>query len=273
MSDEAQTVTLRVGNDGARIVALGRDALSSWLRGKGIEESLRAVEDGFRNCEEAGLPWKTHFQATGVFFEIFRGDLDAAQRRARLAMQEEVVGTAFTGPEWQAQIVAHAFAGDHQKVVRMWEEQRENLLAIGDEITVGASCQIHAAVEALAMVGEYDAVSALHDLATKVLRNGALISYMGSSLSHNYAAIAAAAAGDWQSADAHLATALWHSREIPFRSAEGDALRWHGKLLLDLGDAGEADRAHKMLGQALEIYRELKMPLHIELVEGMPGAE
>ncbi len=268
VGDEAGTVALRVGNDGAHILAAGRTEVCSWMRGEGIEAALGAVEDGVRECEEAGLPWKAHFQAIGAVLEIFHGDLDAARRRARLAMDDEVVDTAFTGAEWQAQIVTHAFGGDREDVLKMWEEHREPLLATGALITVGSKCIVWGSIEALAMLKEWTAVGSLYPLAARCLGDGAPIPYVMTSVTGTFVAIAAAAAEDWETSEKYFATALENAKEIPFRSAEADALRWHGHLLIELGDAGESDRARKMLDAALEIYRELEMPLHIELVEG-----
>ena len=268
-AEEATTVAQRVGNDGAAMLVLGREPVVRWLTGEDRSGWRLFVDEGVRKCEEGGLPWKTHFQAYGAFFALFDGDLEGARELAAVAMEGEIAGISFTGSVWQAQILVHAFAGDRGDVLAMWEEQREGILAAEDPLTIGTSCQIRAAIEALAMLGEYDAVASLYPLALRTLNDGAMIPYLVPSLSHKYVAIAAAAAGEWETAEEMFGTALDNAKRLPLPSGGADALRWHGKLLLDLGDAGESDRARGMLEQALEMYRELEAPLHIEIVEGI----
>jgi tetratricopeptide (TPR) repeat protein len=268
-ADEARTVASRVGNSGAEILALRRVELEKVLTGEDPMGWQIGIEEGVRICEEAGLPWKSHFQAAGAVYELSAGNLDGAQRLAELAMQNEVTGTAFTGAEWQARIIVHAFAGAREEVLAMWDEQRESVLTAGDPLTTGMTCRVRGAIEALAMLGEYGAAAPLYPLALRTMRAGVVLPHFNYSMAHNYTGVAAAAAGEWGEAEELFAAALEHARQMPFRSGEADALRWHGKLLLDLGDEGEADRARGMLDQALEIYREIDAPLHVEIVEGI----
>jgi tetratricopeptide (TPR) repeat protein len=263
-AEEATTVARRVGNDGAELVAIACKLQTQWLRGR---DWRPAFQEGRRKCEQSSLPWVSHFYDFAAMKEIYAGDLHAAQCWAGLAMDGEVRDVALTGVEWQAQILVHAFEGNRAKVLAMWEQQRHAVMAAPDPLTMGAGYRVRGAVEALALLGEYETAGSLYPLALRALEGGTVIQFDGNLLLHTSTGIAAAAAGEWDEADRLFATALDHAQRIPFRVGEADALRWHGTLLHDLGGAENADRARAMLEQALAIYRELGAPLHVGLVE------
>ena len=184
-------------------------------------------------------------------------------------MESEVADCAMTGTEWQGHILTQAFAGNRDRVRILWEEHRDSVLALEEPITLGDTCRIWGAIEALALIGDYEDAGQLYPIARGAMeRKSLVLPYMGVGLVPMYVAVAAACAGDWGAAEEQFATTLEYAREIPVRFAEADSMRWHGKLLLELGDPSEADRARGLLAKALEIYHELGMSIHIGMVEG-----
>ena len=48
-----------------------------------------------------------------------------------------------------------------------------------------------------------------------------------------------------------------------------EARRWHAWMLLDRDGPGDRDRAHALLGEAIERYRTIGMPKHVEIAGRM----
>ena len=56
-----------------------------------------------------------------------------------------------------------------------------------------------------------------------------------------------------------------------FESKEA-VLRWYAWMLNDRNEPGDRDKARTLLGEAIEMYRTIGMPKHVEMAERMSGA-
>ena len=84
--------------------------------------------------------------------------------------------------------------------------------------------------------------------------------------------MAAAAASQWAEAEDHYQTALRQAHEIPFRTEQPEVRRWYAQMLLDRNAPGDSDKARALLGEATEMYQNIGMPKHVEMVEKMSAA-
>ena len=83
------------------------------------------------------------------------------------------------------------------------------------------------------------------------------------------AAIAAACGRSWAAAEEHYETALRQAHEMPHRIAQADARRWYAQMLLDRNESGDRGKARQMLTEGMDLYRELGMPRHLAMAEGL----
>ncbi len=78
------------------------------------------------------------------------------------------------------------------------------------------------------------------------------------------------AAGDqWDIAERHFETALRQAHDIPSKLAQPETRRWDAWMLLDRDAPGDRDRACTLLNEAIELYRTIGMPKHVEMAERM----
>jgi hypothetical protein len=123
------------------------------------------------------------------------------------------------------------------------------------------------AVEGLAVLGERKRAYELYPALVQLLENGMVCGLF--QLAQTAAGIAAACGGDWERAEYHHESALRQADELPHKVAQPAARRWYAQMLLDRNGPGDRDRARTLLGEAIEMYRTIGMPKHLELAERM----
>ena len=60
--------------------------------------------------------------------------------------------------------------------------------------------------------------------------------------------------------------------ELPHKIAQPEVRRWYAWMLNDRNAPGDQDKARTMLGEAIEMYRAIGMPKHLEMAERMLDA-
>ena len=68
-------------------------------------------------------------------------------------------------------------------------------------------------------------------------------------------------------AEAHFETALRQAHELPHKIEQPEVRRWYADMLIERGAPGDIEKARQLLGEAIEMYRAIGMPRHIELAE------
>jgi len=135
---------------------------------------------------------------------------------------------------------------------------------------------LFAAVEGLAMIGEKSETAKLYPLVLERIRTGNLFRGFDLRLLDTLAGIAADAGGNWAKAEEHFQTALRRAEELPHVIEQPEARRWYASMLLDRDAPGDRERARTTLGEAVEMYRRIGMPKHVEMAEALlakAGAE
>ena len=123
------------------------------------------------------------------------------------------------------------------------------------------------AVEGLAVLGKRREAHALYPLLVQLMQmrvGGFAVGLVATS-----AGIAAACGGDWDRAEQHYETALRQAHEIPHKLAQPEVRRWYEQMLIDRNVPGDRDRARTLLGEAIEMYRQIGMPKHLEMAEAL----
>ena len=83
------------------------------------------------------------------------------------------------------------------------------------------------------------------------------------------AGIAAACGQQWDAAPEHHETALTQAHDLPHKIAQPEVRRWYAQMLLDREAPGDHDKARTLLGEAIDQYRTIGMPKHLEMAERM----
>jgi len=135
--------------------------------------------------------------------------------------------------------------------------------------TYGAWEMLFAAVEGLAVLGERSDAAKLYPLLLEAMKTGNLIRNVDLRLLDTLAGIAAGAGGKWGEAEEHFRTALRRAEELPHVIEQPEARRWYARMLLDRNAPSDRETARRLLTEAIEMYRKIGMPKHIQMAETM----
>ena len=176
-------------------------------------------------------------------------------------------------PDWIDQVWGSLFLlkayTRHADALSLFAGRRAALPSPSKPSFLGAWALVQLAVEGLAVVGERREAHALY--ATVLQLAERRISTLLAGLVQTAAGIAAACGGEWDRAEQHYQTALRQAHEIPHKIAQPEARRWYAQMLLDRNAPGDRERARTLLGEAIEMYRTIGMPKHLEIAERMLG--
>jgi tetratricopeptide (TPR) repeat protein len=125
-----------------------------------------------------------------------------------------------------------------------------------------------AAVEGLAVLGERDEACKLYPLVEEALDTRALLDE-GGGLLQTVAGIAASAAGQWEKAEEHYENALRLAHDIPYRIEQPEVRRWYARMLIDRDAPGDRVKARELLTEAIDTYRGIGMPKHVQMAEAL----
>ena len=133
------------------------------------------------------------------------------------------------------------------------------------------------AVEGLWVLHERERAAGLYGLLLRALETETVINPLALRLVQTAAGIGAAAGRLWPEARDHFEMALQQAHEIPFKSEQADVRYWYARMLLERAASGDAQRARRFLGEAIEIYGGIGAPGHVaraeRLLEQSSGAE
>ena len=127
------------------------------------------------------------------------------------------------------------------------------------------------AVEGLYVLGEHDRAAGFYDLVVECIEGTRTIcsSYYDMRLPERAAGIAAAAGRCWDDAEQHFRTALGQAAELPHLPEAAHTRRFFATMLLERDGPGDRDEATRMATEAVDLYRRMGMPRHLELAAGL----
>ena len=99
------------------------------------------------------------------------------------------------------------------------------------------------------------------------MQTGALFRGFDYRLTDTLAGISAGAGQNWTQAEEHFRSALRRTEELPHIIEQPEARRFYARMLLDRNAPGDRETAQRLLTEAIEMYRRIGMPQHLELAE------
>jgi hypothetical protein len=136
----------------------------------------------------------------------------------------------------------------------------------------GSVAFLTGAIEALAVAGEEEAAGRLYPLIAEFVASEIGLFSFTSGLRERFAGIAAAAAGDWASAERHFQhSPRMVDEERPHRVDQARVRYWYARMLLDRDGSGDAERAQKLLARARELGEDMGLHGLIAWIDALDG--
>lgn len=263
--EECLTLARRIGHTAAEAAA-SRTRIVAAMRAGDLVRAADLVHSHRDFMATSGLLWAFDAHAMSAHVDFCSGAWDEAYRQAKLGEEREMP-CAFAGLPAALRVIVGAYLGDTEEVMSIFATQRADLPGDDGVATVGTWTLAMALTEALFIIGAYDDAATLRSAAEEQLRRGCKVNWVAMSLTQSSAALAAAASGDWAAAENHFRLAVRDADALQFRSLVADARRLYATALVERGPPGRTDDTHRLLGEALTVYREIGMPRHAQLTQ------
>ena len=124
-------------------------------------------------------------------------------------------------------------------------------------------------VEGLFMLGEHAQAGQLYPLVRELIDTGAVVAWPIPRYTQTIAALAAAAAHQWESAEQHFQIASRQADFFPDLPEQAEIRRFHAMMLIDRAAPGDRQKAQALIGEALENYTRIGMPRHIKMTQAL----
>jgi tetratricopeptide (TPR) repeat protein len=265
-SNEVRKLAGEFGHVGASMLDDMTTGTVEWFQTGDFDRFIKFGLHGREVWKPAGPWWMFGdvFAAMGMFC---RGDWGHASEAVEttLRAQPENWWTGFLGG-WAFVLRAYLGAED---ALAVFGQRRDSLLKPGKAFLGGGKYFALFATEGLAVLNERDEAAGLYPAAREVVEGGVVVGIAG--LGQRYLGIAATCGRRWEAAEEHFEMALKQAHEIPHRTDQPETRRWYAWMLLDRDQPGDKEKAHALLNEAIPMYKELRMPKHLELAEALLG--
>ncbi len=267
---------LRSGeDDGTTWVALAFLGAAHFLRGH-WQDAL-AVFDEVTKVQPTGA-LAGHGEAFTVLVRAYMGDREkvhALLQTKGVALPRRSAGAPASSPLLMVRAARASGLGVKGLLGILLESRamknRGPLPRAGHPNPLGSWSTLFVAVEALAVLGEKSEAAKLYPLLQEAMQMGVVIRGWDMRLLETLAGIAAGAGQDWPKAEEHFQTALRRAEELPDLIEQPEARRFYARMLLDRNGPGDRETARGLLTEAIEMYRRIGMPKHLELTEKLLG--
>ena len=264
VQSEIERTANRVGHFGAQWVASRARAAADLASSGNIE--------AFRSQTEADLQgpaqWRFVTQLPLGVSTFYLGDVDTARTVLNAAAAEQPARSSWVGVAEANLLATWAFTGDAETAHRAYLRVSP-MLARGDTPNLaGRWLALMAAVPALRLIDHRAAAAALYPTTLALIETGQVhdMVTIGPNTPRLSAALAAEAAGLLDAARAHFEAALETSERLPHRLLQPTVKYWYGRMLVATDADGRA-RGRRLLEQAAQEFRDLKMPIHSGLAD------
>ena len=267
LGNEVAPVADELGHVGALVRHDYSLNIARWCRHGDLDEWEAYARRSRDSWSRIGPSWGlwADWLLGGVSF--CRGDWEEAVKITASFVQE-YPENYMAGVLWGGLFVLQAYVG-REDALATFERRRETLPRPGQPPLLGSRLFAIQAVEGLAVLGERREAAALYFAAKDSVDDGCLM--WGTGLTERRAGIAAACGEQWEVAEQHFEASLQQVHEIPFRVEQPEVRRWYAWMLLDRNQAGDKEKATTLLNEAIEMYKEIGMPRHVELAEELLG--
>jgi DNA-binding CsgD family transcriptional regulator/tetratricopeptide (TPR) repeat protein len=267
LGEEVEPLARRLGHYGA-LMAAGRSRLLVQITAGDLAAVQASAARDLELCEEHGLPWSPDSYAWLGLAAFWRGDWPAALDAFAEGMRREGPGM-LAGACQAAAVLVLAYLGEQTRCRAMLSGPLQELPPPGRPRTLGQWTGLLMATEALALLGDNEQAAARYDLVVEALQAGNVLRGYDNRLLQAVAALAAAAAARWDTAEDHFQHGLDLAETLPHRLDQADIRRLYARMLTDRGGAGDRALARRLLTQAAALYSEIGMPRHLHLAQTM----
>ena len=159
--------------------------------------------------------------------------------------------------------VAKSYASDQAALALL-----ETDIALPDSEHANASEAIRLiyTIEGLGVLGENTKAAELYPQVSKIAKRVPTLLYCG-LMTQTVTGIAAAAGEQWDKAVEHFETSLRQAHEFPHKLEQPQVRYWYAKMLTDRNAPGDRDKARQLLGEAIEAYKSIDFPRHLEMAK------
>ncbi|HEV8573607.1 MAG TPA: helix-turn-helix transcriptional regulator, partial [Dehalococcoidia bacterium] len=177
----------------------------------------------------------------------------------------------FGGSAWAFLFLGLAYVRDHKGCRDLLKQNQDGLPKAGQANPAGAWTVLPSVIEGLVTLGERDRAAALCSVVEDAIKTGTLFPWDFGQPFRLAAGIAAAAGRDWWRAEEHFKIALRQVDEIPLRIGQPEVRRWYARMLLERRHRGDRRRALQLVSEAIEGYRRIGMPRHVQMAQALAG--
>jgi tetratricopeptide (TPR) repeat protein len=261
---DAQTLALRLGNWAAWVFAETAGDFREQGRAPNHHRMAERGQHIVALGRDLGFPWLESLGHGRLGLAAFRrGAWDEAINHLASSRQLERADrvSGYLGLHF----LTLAYKGAWREALELIDDSRRWFPVPGRVSSLAEWNLGAAAIEALAIIGEWDAAAALYAIAAGALDSGRLMRGPDLRFHTTLAGVAAACGQEWERSACHFEEALRLAQEMPMALERLDASRFYGWMLLYQGRPGDGGRARALLSDALEGYRELVMEGHARL--------
>jgi tetratricopeptide (TPR) repeat protein len=162
-----------------------------------------------------------------------------------------------------------AYGGDREAALALLDEKRAWLPRLGHNNLAGSWDLLIHVIEGLVVLGEQSQAAQYYPLVVELIDTGTVAFWPRCRLTQTIAGLVAGAAHRWEAAENHFRLALEQAVSFPNRLEQTEIHRFHAMMLLERSGQGDREKAQILLNQALESYRLIEMPRHIEMIEAL----
>lgn len=260
LADQTVELARRLGHRGGEALGARAMVLGSDVWAGDLDAFERAGLRDLETFSAIDSPWVSQSYTLVAHARVLRGDLEGALGPARSAMDLEPV-SAFSGPGWSTLALVHAWRGELDTSRQLLDAHLRALPPAGERPTLGGFGGMMTAVDACAVLGLQVEAAAMYPLMVPWLDEMSMSGW-DLTLAERSAAMAAAAGRRWEDAERLFDIALERAAAMQHVVEQARVRQWYGEMLLDRAGPDDLERAHGLLGTALESHQRLGMVLY-----------
>jgi tetratricopeptide (TPR) repeat protein len=268
--EELEPLARKLGHWGALSFSLRGWAIDVQGREPNLEEAERFVAEDLEISRLAGsdlLIAQSNTWMGTIHFHMGKWEQGLAELELGSKLESELPGV-FTGLCLGTELMYRVYA-DPEGARRIMDATRAHLPAGDRPVGWGSFALALGHADAHFVLGQDDALAALYPTIRQMLDKGILFRSFGWLPIEGLAGVAAAAAGDWEQAERHFDSASRLTERLGYVYHRPELRRYEAMAWLRRGEPGDGDRARELLTAAIEDYRRIGMPKHVELSESM----
>jgi len=225
-------------------------SIASAARGD-LETANNETLDAWKFGEEHEVGWNFAAGLQAGHLALARGNLNEAE--GWYARGLKVEGKSYLSGLSEACLFAALAECKDSRAEEVWAKRNWKSPVPRQLNSLGTWVALERSIIGLAHMGLTADIAALRPLTEELLLTGAWI-YSLLSPFRTVAGIAAAAAGDWSSAEEHHRCAIHQTDSAPYCHLQPVAREWYAKMLLCRDKPGDSARARSLLEEAISLY-------------------